>query len=156
VRDLFWDARVQWIVSSFHARPIIEHTKVLIKAAHAPITPWHQDHAFFHKKDPTGTMITLWSPFHPVDPGNGALRLLRGEPPRTLLPHDIVNEEGEMAVTPSALAPLLARGIETPAVGPGDVVFFTSRVVHGTYANGTDSDRLAFKLVFQDLARRSP
>jgi hypothetical protein len=29
-------------------------------------------------------------------------------------------------------------------------------VVHATYPNPTDGDRLAFKLVFQDLDRRAP
>jgi ectoine hydroxylase-related dioxygenase (phytanoyl-CoA dioxygenase family) len=154
VRDLYWDERVQWILGSFHAQPVIEHTKVLIKAAGAPETPWHQDHAFFHDFDPTGTMITLWSPFHAVHPGNGALRVAK-EPVHALLPHDRVNEDGELAIQPAALGPALAGGVDVFEVGPGDAVFFTSRVVHGTYPNPTDADRLAFKLVFQDLEKRA-
>jgi ectoine hydroxylase-related dioxygenase (phytanoyl-CoA dioxygenase family) len=154
VRDLYWDPRVQWVLGSFHARPVIEHTKVLIKAANAPETPWHQDHAFFHAFDPSATMITLWSPFHAVHAGNGALRVAK-RPVHTLLPHDRVNDEGELAIQPAALGPALAGGVETFEVGPGDAVFFTSRAVHGTYPNPTDGDRLAFKLVFQDLDRRA-
>lgn len=154
VRDLYFEPRVQWILGAFHARPVIEHTKVLIKGARAPETPWHQDHAFFHGFDPTGTMLTLWSPLHGVSADNGGLRLLAGEPPRQLLPH-LVARGGEKIVEPEVLAPLLARGVVDAAVEPGDAVVFTSRVVHGTYPNPTDEARLAFKLVFQDLARRA-
>lgn len=157
VRDLFFDPRVQWILGSFYTQPVIEHTKVLIKAASAPETPWHQDHAFFHAFDPTATMISLWSPLSPVSADNGTLRILSGEPPRTLLPHRQANAGRELEIEPSVLAPLLAiHQAELPPVEPGDAVLFTSRVVHATYPNPTDRDRLAFKLVFQDLARRTP
>lgn len=155
VRDLFWDPRIQWVLGNFHCRPVIEHTKVLIKAAGAPETPWHQDQAFFKPFDPSATMITLWSPLHDVSPNNGALRVTRGEQPRMLLPHEVVNDEGELAIRSDALAPFLLRGVDSPAVRPGDAILFTSRVVHGTYPNPTAADRLAFKLVFQDLERRS-
>jgi len=155
VRDLFWDSRIQWILGAFHERSVIEHTKVLVKASLAPETPWHQDHAFFRKYDPTGTMITLWSPLHPVGEDNGTLRLLRSKPPRVLLPHEIANVEREKRVHAESLSPLLTEGIVIPEANPGDAVLFTSRAVHGTFANMTDSDRLAFKLVFQDLTRRT-
>jgi ectoine hydroxylase-related dioxygenase (phytanoyl-CoA dioxygenase family) len=156
VRDLFFEPRVQWILGSFHTQPVIEHTKVLIKAAGAPETPWHQDHAFFHTFDPTATMISLWSPLQPVSASNGTLRILSNEPPRALLPHRAANAGRELEIEPAVLAPLLAaHQVEIPPIEPGDAVFFTSRVVHATYPNPTYHDRLAFKLVFQDLARRS-
>jgi len=154
VRDIFLDEKIQWVLGHFHCQPVIEHTKVLFKAAGAPETPWHQDQAFFQEFDPSATMITLWSPLHEVGPHNGALRVTRSEAPRRLLPHERINDEGELAVRPDVLAPLLAGGVETPPVRPGDAILFTSRVVHGTHANGSTHARLAFKLVFQDLERR--
>lgn len=155
VRDLFWDPRIQWVLGNFHCRSVIEHTKVLVKAAGAPETPWHQDHAYFKAFDPSGTMITLWSPFHEVSADNGSLRVTHGEQPRHLLPHEVANDEGELAIRSDALAPFLSRGVVNPSLRPGDAILFTSRVVHGTYPNSTVHARLAFKLVFQDLERRS-
>ncbi len=155
VRDLYLDNRIAWILSAFHNQSVIDHTKVLVKAANAPETPWHQDHAFFKLFDPFGTMITLWAPFASVSAANGGLRLVKAMPPNELLPHDPA-VDGELAVAPSVLQPMLEHGIEEITAEPGDVVLFTSRAVHGTFPNATNHARFAFKLVFQDLSRRAP
>jgi ectoine hydroxylase-related dioxygenase (phytanoyl-CoA dioxygenase family) len=77
VRDVYWDERVQWVLGSFHTRPVIEHTKVLIKAAGAPETPWHQDHAYFNL--PEGTpVVGVWIALDDATPENGCMHFIPG------------------------------------------------------------------------------
>lgn len=134
--------------------PIIEHTKVLIKAAGAPLTSWHQDAEFWKSFDPRQTMFTVWVALMDVGTDNGCLRLL-DERTSIIYPHEPVHLDSELAINQRDLGLLLDRYVVVDCpLKAGDALIFKSQMIHAAYSNGTGTHRMAFKIVFQDLAKR--
>jgi ectoine hydroxylase-related dioxygenase (phytanoyl-CoA dioxygenase family) len=149
--------RVLPLVQQFHARPFVEHTKVLPKLGGAPATPWHQDAAYWHGMDPRLSMLTLWVALGAADTHNGCLRVARVQSGDTLLPHTFIESRKEYVLGDDvARRHFQDHEIVDLEVEQGDAVFFSCRAVHGAHANTSAGSRLAFKLVFQDFAQRAP
>jgi ectoine hydroxylase-related dioxygenase (phytanoyl-CoA dioxygenase family) len=150
-------ARVLPLLQQFHARPFVEHTKVLVKQAGAPATPWHQDAAYWHGFDPRLCMLTLWVALGRTDDKSGCLRIARVQSADSLLPHDTLAGGKQYVLSDE----IVRRHFDDHELvdlelEPGDGVFFGCRAVHGAYPNQSAQARLAFKLVFQDFAQRAP
>jgi len=149
------DPRMRQVLSAFQEHPFIEHTKMLVKGAHSAETPWHQDASFWRKFDPNESMLTLWVTLDEANELNGCLRLLDRSHRTPLLDHETM--EGQELCIPAATMEGLLQS--HPAVsaplGAGDGLLFLSKLVHGAHPNRTNERRNAFKLVFQDYAKRN-
>jgi hypothetical protein len=138
-------------------KPAIEHTKVLIKARRAPETPWHQDSGFWQDIDPQNTMFTVWVTLADVDKAGGCLRILDTEnvAEKIHYPHKPAHGEQEREMEESTIHGLLYQYpvVDCP-LNAGDALIFKSWVIHSAFSNQTDNERLAFKVVYQDLSKR--
>jgi len=141
-----------------YTRPGIDHTKLLVKAGGGPMTSWHQDSGFWKVFDPELTMFTVWIPLADVREEDGCLRILDTGPAisrRENYPHEPVNERRELAIPESFIDPLLAKyPIVDCSMQASDALIFKSWVIHSAYPNKTPREREAFKISFQDFAKR--
>jgi len=147
---------VQRILRSRQKSPFIEHSKVLAKAPGGNETAWHQDGAFWQRFDPECSMITVWIAISEVNQSNGCLRVLnRDAEDGRLFEHELVSQGQEKRIKQNSLQDIISKNpVELGIMEPGDALIFGAKVVHGSFPNTTDSARLAFKMVFQDLNKR--
>lgn len=102
-------AKIEFVHSFFKLKkmaPVIEHTKVLIKASGGPMTPWHQDSGYWRSFDPERTMFTVWVALMEIGPEQGCMRVLEAGPNVAELPHKPVHEESERAIQDDTLGRL--------------------------------------------------
>jgi phytanoyl-CoA hydroxylase len=119
---------------------------------HGAGTNWHQDNAYFrdgadHLAD---RGVGLWIALHPATIANGTMQVI----PRrclTTLDHRRDGGSDHHITCADRIDPADAVAIELPA---GGALFFNWGVPHCTTGNGTDHERGALALHFQDLAYR--
>lgn len=122
---------------------------ILKPAGKVAATPWHQDEA--HGPDPAfhHEQISFWMPLQDVAEGNGCMRYVPGSHHGPLLPHRSPGDDPRI----HALECLAGSFDESAAVSrpvpAGWCVLHAGRTVHGALPNRSDSDRLAYILVFR-------
>ena len=117
------------------------HSKLLPKAAHSGrAIPWHQDYAYWKRDDNRPLMINAMLAIDPATRENGCLEFIPGSHTWGLQEHEHHNE----AFGRFLPGHYHERPESTPVVmEPGDVVFFTSLVIHGSAPNLSNADRWA-------------
>jgi ectoine hydroxylase-related dioxygenase (phytanoyl-CoA dioxygenase family) len=101
------------------------------KPAHAPPTPWHQDHSYVPLD--TDRMLTIWSPLEDMTPAMGGLVY------------------AEASHGHGALGPEDARRfrlIQNGALAPGDISIHTGWLLHCALGNRTARMREAFAISY--------
>jgi ectoine hydroxylase-related dioxygenase (phytanoyl-CoA dioxygenase family) len=101
------------------------------KPAHAPPSPWHQDHGYVPLD--TDKMLTIWSPLDDVTPDMGGLVYAEAS-------------QGHGALGPDDARRF--RLIQNGAMAPGDVTIHTGWLLHATLANTTERMREAFAISY--------
>jgi len=155
VLDITKKEILESIFTSHNMRPVIEHTKILIKAIGGPATPWHQDSGYWRSFDPDRSMFTIWVALMDIGIENGCMRVLNTQNNLSELNHKAVHDESERAILDNELSVLLSQNniVDCP-LKAGDALIFKSWVVHSAYPNTSPLVRHAFKVVFQDLNKR--
>ncbi len=127
------------------------HANSLLKpaVAGAPVMP-HQDTAYNHQ--PLDNPLTAWIPFEDVSEASGALFYLPGSHRHGDLEHESL---GDMHWLDEArLGEKGASRWRSYNGEPGSIGIHDSRIVHGSYPNRTDRDRLALSVRFAASVRR--
>lgn len=115
------------------------------KGPGAPDFPWHQDNAYNDLKVPH---FQLWVGITEMTEHNGGLWLQPGSHKQGLLPHHRVGKH--MVCDSEPESPVLVRAAK------GDLVLFSSLMLHHTKTNFTDGDRWAYVIEYMSLHDYDP
>lgn len=119
--------------------------QAVAKIPGAPEFPWHQDNGYNSLKQ---EHFQLWVALTEMTRGNGTLWLQPGSHKRGVLPH---TREGSYAVCPGN--PDQALCIEADK---GDVILFSSLMLHRTSANYSHDIRWAYVIEYMSLDQFDP
>lgn len=146
------------VLGAFQSIPFIEHVKMLVKAGKGPDTPWHQDAAFWTEYDPDKSMISLWIALNPINIQNGCMELMKLNPYLDrIVHHDSVRNGKELQIPDHIINDLKSKGVTVPCeLQPGDALIFNATNIHRAFENHSDGVRVALKMAFQDLTKRTP
>jgi hypothetical protein len=114
------------------------------KGPGAPEFPWHQDNGYTQL---AAEHLQVWLALTPMRPENGGLWLSPGTH-HTALPHTWVGPHAQHLSRPANPTPIMAE--------PGDVVVFSSFLLHATSPNTTTEDRWAYVLEYLPLEHGDP
>jgi ectoine hydroxylase-related dioxygenase (phytanoyl-CoA dioxygenase family) len=117
----------------------------VVKNPGAPEFPWHQDNAYNRLKD---AHYQFWIGLTEMDEHNGGLWLQPGSHSQGLLPH--VRQSNHVRCTrPPENARLIASE-------KGDVILFSSLMLHHTKPNESASERWAYVVEYMSLDDYDP
>lgn len=107
--------------------------------------PWHQDNGYNGLKD---GHFQLWISLSEMTPDNGGLWLQRGSHRNGVMKHHVVGNH------------MVCPGDESTAefipAKPGDMVLFSSLMLHRTSPNTTTTSRLAYVIEYMSLRHYDP
>ncbi len=102
--------------------------------------PWHQDNGYNQLLDP---YVQFWAALTPMNDANGGVWLVPGSHTKGLMPH-------HMKSTHAVWAGGVPKGAFPVEAEAGDVLIFSSYILHRTGPNRTDRDRIAYLVEFMD------
>lgn len=115
------------------------------KGPGAPEFPWHQDNAYNDLKD---AHFQLWVAVTPTTADNGGLWLCPGSHKHGVLPHHKVGSHQVVDRLPGSEVLVEAQR--------GDVVLFSSLMLHHTKANVSQDDRWAYVIEYMKIEHFDP
>ncbi|HVF10689.1 MAG TPA: phytanoyl-CoA dioxygenase family protein [Abditibacteriaceae bacterium] len=134
----------------------LHHTKMMCKpAALGTAQPWHQDYFYWPGKK--ANQVAVFVCIDPSREANGCLRVVPGSHQKGLLPHHEEYHPGTGErhwVCETALEMLEQR---VAFIGePGDAIFFSSLVIHGSEDNSSGTPRRAVIFEYDELYNLDP
>ena len=122
------------------------HSKLLPKeAGHGKAIPWHQDYAYWKTEANLPLMINCQMAIDPMTLENGCLEFIPGSHKWGLQEHERHEETFGVFLPGRYYQRDEAVAVE---MRPGDVVFFTSLIIHGSAPNTSDKPRWANTFAF--------
>ena len=117
------------------------HSKLLPKVAgQGAAIPWHQDYAYWQREDNLPLMINCQLAIDAATPENGCLEFIPGSHKWGLQEHERHQETFGVFLPGRYYHREEAEVVE---LAPGDGVFFTSLIIHGSAPNASTRDRWA-------------
>lgn len=120
------------------------HDQLFCKPAqHGGVVAWHQDYSYWTRTTPMAH-LTCWIGLDPATVDNGCLQYIPGSHQWDLLP--ITGLAGDMNAIEQVLTPQQWQTFQSPVAIPlrkGFASFHHPLLVHGSYANQTDTPRRA-------------
>jgi ectoine hydroxylase-related dioxygenase (phytanoyl-CoA dioxygenase family) len=117
------------------------HSKLLPKEARSgAATPWHQDYAYWQREDNQPLMMNCQLAIDAATLENGCLEFIPGSHKWGLQEHERHEQTFGMFLPGHYYKREEGVAVE---MQPGDGVFFTSLVIHGSAPNTSDSSRWA-------------
>ena len=118
--------------------------QAVAKGTGAGIFPWHQDNAYSDLKD---SYYQLWIAMTEMSPDNGGLWLVP-KSHKQFLPHQKTGNHQQWKGTPENAVFIAAE--------PGDVVIFSSLMLHKTNPNVTPNPRWTYVIEYMSLDHFDP
>lgn len=127
------------------AEPVLFQDLLLVKTPSQQRFPWHQDFPFWPVDRPRG--VVCWIPLVPSTGAGGGLTFARGS--HRLGPLPAIDLHRGHPQDPTAEMPSL-DGFDPicPPLAPGDAVFFSPLVLHGSAPRGTPGRRAAWSSIW--------
>lgn len=123
----------------------IRWDQAVMKGPGAPVFAWHQDNGYNHLDV---EHFQFWIALSGMNADRGGLWLIPGSHKRGVLPHERI--KNHMVYTGNVEAAVCIDA------EPGDVVLFSSKMLHYTGPNVTQLDRLAYVVEYMDQAHHDP
>ena len=140
-RILRSDALVDIVAELMHPNVALYHSKLLPKEAGVgAATPWHQDYAYWKTDENRPMMLNCQFAIDPMTLENGCLEFIPGSHRWGLQDHER-HEEAFGVFLPGRYYKR-DEGVTIP-MEPGDGIFFTSLVIHGSAPNRSPHPRWA-------------
>ena len=115
------------------------------KGPHGCSFPWHQDNAYNHLKD---EHYQFWVAISEMTEENGGLWLQPGSHKLGLLPHEEIQHHLSCTVQPRPEIFISAK--------KGDIVLFSSLMLHQTKQNRTNNHRWAYVIEYMSVEHYDP
>lgn len=148
IRSFIAQEKVSSIIEGFAKSKIwVRWDQTITKAPGGNPFPWHRDNAYNTLK---AEHFQLWIALTPMNEQNGGLWLIKGSHKWPKLKHekhlnhwevDLLNVEHEAHVINA---------------NPGDIVVFSSRMLHKTEVNSSNTDRTAYVVEFMQQNHFDP
>ena len=147
LNDLLRSDRILDIVEDLIGPDIsLYHSKLLPKSRGTGAeVPWHQDYAYWRQDTNQPLMVNCMLAIDPADEHNGCLEFIPGSHKWGLQEHER-HQEAFGVFLPGRYYPR-PEGRAFP-MQPGDALFFTSLVIHGSAPNLSDTDRWANTMAY--------
>ena len=153
--DLLWNPAFTIPAAQLLGGPVrFWHDQLFCKPAHhGGVVAWHQDYSYWTRTQPLAH-LTCWIGLDDATPDNGCLHYIAGSHLWPDLP--ITGLAGDMDAIQSVLsdeqrAQFRPRAIE---LKKGEAAIHHPRMIHGSFANGSDRQRRATVInVFRDGVR---
>ncbi len=126
----------------------VRKDQAVLKAPGGVEFPWHQDNGYNGLKDP---YFQFWVAITEMKPANGGLWVIPGSHRRGLLPHRL--EDTHAVWTGGDDAKEKPVHIDAK---PGDMLVFSSLLLHRTGPNHTHTDRVAYVVEFMSANDYDP
>lgn len=140
------DTMLDVVSELMHPHVALYHCKLLPKEARVgAATPWHQDYAYWQTEENRPLMINCQIAIDPMTLENGCLEFIPGSHRWGLQDHERHQETFGMFLPGRYYK--RDEGITVP-MEPGDGIFFTSLVIHGSAPNTSDKPRWANTFAF--------
>jgi ectoine hydroxylase-related dioxygenase (phytanoyl-CoA dioxygenase family) len=115
------------------------HSKLLMKAARdGTAIPWHQDYAYWKREDNRPLMVNCQLAIDGATRENGCIQFVPGSHTWGLQEHERVQRTFGVFLAGHYYEREDAVGVE---MEPGDGVFFSSLIIHGSAPNQSNQDR---------------
>ena len=147
IEELLHDDALLDLVSQLMSPDIsLFHSKLLPKEAGVGMAiPWHQDYAYWKRAENRPLMINCQIAIDPMTLENGCLEFIPGSHRWGLQEHER-HEEAFDVFLPGRY--YVRDEAEAVPMDPGDGVFFSSLVIHGSAPNTSDRPRWANTFAF--------
>ncbi|MFT5087518.1 MAG: phytanoyl-CoA hydroxylase [Candidatus Latescibacterota bacterium] len=156
-KDLL-DAVESFIGPEIYSNPV-QHVRIKPPEARVPknaegqavlgATSWHQDNGVVLPEADETLMLTVWFPLTEANEENGCLQVVPRSHHNGLQPH-CPGGPGGLKV-PDQLFDK-GEGVAIP-MQPGDVLFLTSRTIHGSLSNHSEDVRWSFDLRYNPIGQ---
>jgi len=123
--------------------PKMFQAMALLKGKGGREKPWHQDHAYFNVPL-TDRIVGCWIAIDEATPENGCMHIV----PKQLEPR-IHFKRRDWQICDTDMNALPAKRLAVP-LPPGGILFFDSKLVHGTPTNHSDKRRQALQYHYLD------
>lgn len=123
----------------------VRKDQAVIKRPGAPEFPWHQDNGYGGLLD---EYVQLWVPLVDTYPENGGIWLLPGSHRQGLQPHRVVGAHVQWIGEPRNPVPVTVRR--------GDLLVFSSYLLHRSGPNRSHLDRIAYVAEIMSLEHYDP
>lgn len=148
-RILRSDALLDIVAGLMQASVALYHSKLLPKEAGVgAATPWHQDYAYWQTDENQPLMINCQLAIDPMTLENGCLEFIPGSHRWGLQEHE--HHQETFGVFLPGHYYKREEGVAVP-MGPGDGIFFTSLVIHGSAPNTSGRPRWANTFAYNVL-----
>ncbi len=111
------------------------------------ITPFHQDNFFWNLKDANG--INIWIACSKASKKNGGVCYLKESQTLGILKHTISFIKGTSQMIPEKTIKRLNFKKVFPNLKPGDAIVHNPEIIHGSYKNNSNEDRIGLVLSFK-------
>lgn len=111
------------------------------------ITPFHQDNFFWNLKDANG--INIWIACSKASKKNGGVCYLKESQTLGVLKHSLSYIKGTSQMIPENIIKRLKFKKIYPKLKPGDAIVHNPEVIHGSYKNTSNVDRVGLVLSFK-------
>jgi hypothetical protein len=126
------------------AKMVFDHA-VLKPALTGPVTPWHQDQAFWSAGRKVES-VTVWMPLQDVDVKSGCMQFVPRSHVQGVLRHRSLNDDPRVHAL-EAIDPDLSGAVACPLAAGGATVHHY-RTLHGSGPNITPNRRRAYAIIF--------
>ena len=145
-----------------YKEPVIDHAVLLFKKPGGVETEWHQDRAYWAKRDEKASIISVWIALEDITEERGALNLVKGNEVDlssisefnngSLLDHELVEDKkgGFPLLIKSELIPEIESDVEIINLKRGSAVMFDSFEPHMSRENISNTPRLAMKIAYSE------
>ena len=145
-----------------YKEPVIDHAVLLFKKPGGVETEWHQDRAYWAKRDEKASIISVWIALEDITEERGALNLVKSnevDMPSisdfnngSLMDHELVEDKkgGFPLLIKSELIPEIESDVEIINLKRGSAVIFDSFEPHMSRENISNTPRLAMKVAYSE------
>ena len=111
------------------------------------MTPFHQDNFFWNLEDANG--INIWIACSKASKKNGGICYLKESHKLGVLKHQISFIKGTSQMIPEMIIKKLRFKKIFPNLETGDAIIHNSEVIHGSYKNNSNTDRIGLVISYK-------
>ena len=142
--------------------PVIDHAVLLFKKPGGVETEWHQDRAYWAKRDEKASIISVWIALEDINEERGALNLIKSNEVSMseignfnngkLIDHELIEDKkgGFPLLIEGGLIPKIESDKEVVNLKCGSAVLFDSFEPHMSRENSSNTPRLAMKIAYSE------
>ena len=147
--------------------PVVDHAVLLFKRPGGVETEWHQDRAYWAKRDEDASIFSVWIALEDITEERGALNLVKSNEVSMseignfnngkLIDHELIEDKkgGFPLLIKGELIPKIESDVKVVNLKRGSAVLFDSFEPHMSRENSSNTPRLAMKIAYSERANKN-